>query len=129
MMENKLIYSAVAETIKDLHNKINEIKSIPDNGSDKIVSVKNKTVDVLNSVLARLDITDEQNTDLKEIEKGLQTVSNKSRLLYENALNKIKQINEELSSNNNAYLDNMVHDDLSKEAIEILKDWLTPEGE
>ena len=76
-----------------------------------------------------MDITDEQNTDLKEIEKGLQTVSNKSRLLYENALNKIKQINEELSSNNNAYLDNMVHDDLSKEAIEILKDWLTPEGE
>ena len=127
-MANKDIYNAVNETIKDLHNKINEIKSIPDNGSDKIVSIKNKTIEVLNNVLAKLDTTNEHEMDFEEMVKGLETVSNKSRQLYENALIKIKQINEELI-NSKIVSYNVVNDELSNEAINILKEWLMPEGE
>ena len=130
-MQNKDIIQTIDDTINDLHNKINEINNISDNGSTKIVAVKSVTIDVLNNVLAKLESTDRQNIDVQEMEKGLQTVTDKSKQLYENALFKIKQYNEELIKDNysNNHHKQTNKDDISNKAIEILNEWLMPKDE
>ena len=128
-MENNNIVLTIGETINDLHKKINEIKSIPDNGSSKIVSIKDKTIDVLNNVLSKLD--DNKQLDKDELDKVIRTVSDKSRQLYENALDRIKVLNDELSVNNNQDFEKQseIKDELSNKAVEILNEWLKKEGE
>ena len=128
-MENNNIVLTIGETINDLHKKINEIKNIPDNGSSKIVSIKDKTIDVLNNVLSKLD--DNKQLDKDELDKVIRTVSDKSRQLYENALDRIKVLNDELSVNNNQDFEKQseIKDELSNKAVEILNEWLKKEGE
>lgn len=128
-MENRNIVTTIGETINDLHNKINEIKSIPDNGSSKIASIKDKTIDVLNNVLSKLD--DNKQLDKDEIDKVVKTVSNKSRELYENAIDRIRVLNDELSRSVNQDFEKQseIKDELSNKAVEILNEWLKKEGE
>lgn len=128
-MENNNIVLTIGETINDLHNKINEIKSIPDNGSSKIVSIKDKTIDVLNNVLSKLD--DNKQLDKDELDRVIRTVSDKSRQLYENALDRIRVLNDELSVNINQDFEKQseIKDELSNKAVEILNEWLKKEGE
>ena len=128
-MENNNIVLTIGETINDLHNKINEIKSIPDNGSSKIVSIKDKTIDVLNNVLSKLD--DNKQLDKDELDGVITTVSDKSRQLYENALDRIRVLNDELSVSINQDFEKQseIKDELSNKAVEILNEWLKKEGE
>lgn len=128
-MENRNIVTTIGETINDLHNKINEIKSIPDNGSSKIASIKDKTIDVLNNVLSKLD--DNKQLDKDEIDKVVKTVSDKSRELYENAIDRIRVLNDELSRSVNQDFEKQseIKDELSNKAVEILNEWLKKEGE
>ena len=144
-MDNHELLRALAEAISKLQEKINIISDISDNGNEKVANVKKQTLERLYLALDKIKIKDQNNIDVHQLESGIQALNEGSKQLFDNALNAINQfkkeeaINKELKNNFSKAIDqtsiginntNIKPDDyVSKQAIEILKEWLMPEGD
>ena len=144
-MDNHELLRALAEAISKLQEKINIISDISDNGNEKVANVKKQTLERLYLALDKIKIKDQNNIDVHQLESGILALNEGSKQLFDNALNAINQfkkeeaINKELKNNFSKAIDqtsiginntNIKPDDyVSKQAIEILKEWLMPEGD
>lgn len=146
-MDREALLKTISDTIQSLQYKINFIANIHDDGNEKIKAVKKKTIDVLNSVAGKISGS-RNDLELHELEKGLQNINIKSLQLYENALNKIYELKQEMQHSNLTYetisgfsndidkASNEIRgmriepdDQVSLQAISILRGWLIQEGD
>ncbi len=95
-MEDKYIEESVKEVIEDLKSKVDALTEAA-SGSDetvaeKVEAVKNKAVKVFQDVTERLKGLSESAANEEELAKAISTIKDKSKDLYENALNKIDEL-------------------------------------
>lgn len=147
-MNRDELLKTINNTIQGLHYKINFISNIHDDGNERIMAVKKKTIDVLSSVVNKISSAGRNDLDLSELERGLDNINIKSLQLYENALNKIYELKQEMH-HNSLTNENIIdfskdiekasteikdmktepEDEISKQAISVLKTWLVSEGD
>ena len=143
-MTNSEMIRAINDTVIELQNKIQFISGVVDGGDERIIAVKQKTVEVLESVLKKVSASSSE-LSIEDIYNGMETIDQKSRELYENALKKIEELRNdktaagimpETHTQDYQNASANIHEnstlsvgEVSRQAIEIIKGWLIPEGE
>lgn len=126
---------------------------------EEVFRVRDKAVNALNGVITKVGKSISKQNDPEEVYKSLTTVIEKSKTLYHNAINKIRKLNgaagkkgrfaDDIESGMESFFDraegrsgfeeetgkNTVFDlpesagSMDRQAIEILRSWLSPHGE
>lgn len=144
----------VNEIIEDLKNKIDEISKAGQDATgdalNKINEIKQKTIIVLSQASTKISDITNNVSDADEIELSLQIVKNKSKDLYENAINRINELSKTKSQNvskqdtkivkkenNNHFVieeakstfdpSKAINEVLEAKALDTLRNWLKPE--
>ena len=160
---DKNIEKTVRAVIDDLRRKIEEINTEADrceaSKKEEVFRVRDKAVNALNKVIAKVGRSISVQEDPEEVYRSLTTVIEKSKTLYNNALAKIRKLNgakksspyqddiesgmenifgraegfdgftEEASPDNTVNMTDFFTDSMDRQAIEILRSWLAPRGE
>lgn len=144
----------INEIVEDLRTKIDELSNTGIQASGetltKVNDIKRKAIDVLNQASLKVKEVANSTADSQDIEKSIEIVKEKSKLLYDNALEKISElINPKVTIQVNETAKNIkkeINDFFEKEeskfeqeeakiadvnieekAIETLKSWLKTE--
>lgn len=144
----------INEIVEDLRTKIDELSNAGIQASGetltKVNDIKRKAIDVLNQASLKVKEVANSTADSQDIEKSIEIVKEKSKLLYDNALEKISElINPKVTIQVNETAKNIkkeINDFFEKEeskfeqeeakiadvnieekAIETLKSWLKTE--
>ena len=162
---DKNVENTVRAVIDDLKHKIEEISVAADqcdpSVKEEAFRVRDKAVNALNGVITKVGKSISKQNDPEEVYKSLTTVIEKSKTLYNNAINKIGKLGSQNVKKNRpstddiesgmesifdhaegftgytegaerkSSLNNMgfVSDSMDRQAVEILKSWLSPGGE
>lgn len=144
----------INDIVEDLRTKIDELSNAGIQASGetltKVNDIKRKAIDVLNQASLKVKEVANSTADSQDIEKSIEIVKEKSKLLYDNALEKISElINPKVTIQVNETAKNIkkeINDFFEKEeskfeqeeakiadvnieekAIETLKSWLKTE--
>jgi len=145
----------INEIIDDLNLKIENLnkagKGANAEALDKIKTIRNKAIKVLNNASDKISEIARDVSDADEVQKGINIVKVKSKELYENAIKKINALSEnselldseteeiinEVKNNISSFfqredvknsIDSVkkATDDVADKAVNTLKDWLKP---
>ena len=95
-MEDRNIENSVSELIEDLRNKVEDLTNAPTSDNvevaQKIENIKAKTIKAFNDASAKLSHMIETATDPDEAGRIIDSVSDRSKQLYEKACDKIADL-------------------------------------
>ena len=162
---DKNVENTVRAVIDDLKHKIEEISVAADQCDASVkqeaFQVRDKAVNALNGVITKVGKSISKQNDPEEVYKSLTTVIQKSKTLYNNAINKIgklgsqnaekkRPLTDDIESGMESIFDHadgltgyaegterksslnntgFVSDSMDRQAVEILRSWLSPGGE
>lgn len=128
----------INEIVYDLETKVNGLNVLlskaDDENKEEVKKIVIKTSDVLrNAVKLLADTSDD--LDYSELKNNADFVKNRSNVLYEDAIVRIKEVIGEKSNidisidtMNSVLFENVSNDDkLSQDSISILRTWIRPE--
>ena len=148
-MEDRYIEESVIALLEDLKNKIDDLTEQSEGCEGQLGSRVNAVIDkvagVFEDVSKKLTDLLVQDGDREDTIRAIDTVREKSRQLYENALSRIGELKkeeeipeedvstvpagEEDAGAGGLEKENEDASDIADKTLEILKGWLTPEGE
>ncbi len=133
-MNIEALKERIDELKKALYAMIAKIMAIASDENEEIESVKQKAVEILNDVVARVDGQDLLRVDPDSFEKELDKVGQKAVELYESVQARIEAIRDASSKKEEnepeSFLEeaaNATTDELSAKAAAILSSWLKKE--
>lgn len=90
------IERSINDIVEDLRTKIDELSNAGIQASGetltKVNDIKRKAIDVLNQASLKVKEVANSTADSQDIEKSIEIVKEKSKLLYDNALEKISEL-------------------------------------
>ena len=99
-MEEKYLEESVKEVVEDLKKKIDTLTAISEGADDeiaeKVLFIRDKAIGVFNDVSAKLNQMGEQLSDKDEFDQALDTIKARSKVLYENAMDRICELKKEM---------------------------------
>lgn len=157
-MDKLQIEEKVNELIEDLKQKIEDISRVCQSDNlqieEKLLSIRNKAINVLFAVCDRLYDALSSEYDEEDLLNSVEIVKNRSNSLYEEVLNKVNElkgdepveqepeikiveevvIEDNISNNEEEVIEEVIEDDpikekMSEKALDTLKGWLLPEGD
>ncbi len=131
-MDSFALKERVEELKKALYAMIAKISGIPSEGNEEIESVKQKAVELLNDVLARIEGQDLLRVDPDSFDKELDKVSHKAVELYQSVLGRIEAIKGSSTARDAASpaaseANEPMQDEISAKAAAVLLSWLKKE--
>ena len=141
-MDRLQIEERTNELIDDLKQKIEDISRVCQSQNlqieEKLLSIRNKSINVLFAVCDRLYDALTSNYDEEDLLNSIEIVKNRSDNLYEEVLKRVNDLkSEEIKKIQQPKKENTVdvsEDDsikkqMSEKALDTLKGWLLPEGD
>ena len=99
-MEEKYLEESVKEVVEDLKKKIDTLTAISEGADDeiaeKVLFIRDKAITVFNDVSEKLNQMSEQLTDKDEFDQAVNTIKARSKVLYENAMDRICELKKEM---------------------------------
>lgn len=99
-MEEKYLEESVKEVVEDLKKKIDTLTAISEGADDeiaeKVLFIRDKAITVFNDVSEKLNQMGEQLTDKDEFDQAVNTIKARSKVLYENAMDRICELKKEM---------------------------------
>ena len=99
-MDEKYLEENVKELVEDLKKKIDTLtascEGADDEIAEKVIFIRDKAINVFKDVNERLNQMSEQLTDKDEFDQAISTIKARSKVLYENAMDRIYELKKEM---------------------------------